>query len=88
MINMKENEDLEKLKNLAREIAKNEKKWEIIKELDDTIDFDYDWIHFESILTCRRINTIPYLELIKKMENKDLLKLLRKYVFEFMNNKS
>ena len=85
---MQENEDLEKLKNLAREIANNEKRWEIIKELDDAIDFEYDWIHFESVLACRRINTIPYLELIKKMENKDLLKLLRKYVFEFMNNKS
>jgi len=85
---MQENEDLEKLKNLAREIANNEKRWEIIKELDDAIDFEYDWIHFESVLACRRINTIPYLELIKKMENKDLLKLLRKYVFEFMNNKN
>jgi len=85
---MQENEDLKLLKELAKEIAKNGKKWEIIKEIDDALDFQYDWIHFESVLACRRINTIPYLELIKKMENKDLLKLLRKFVFESMNNKS
>jgi len=85
---MDENKDLKLLKELAKEIAKNKKKWEIIKEIDDAINFGYDSIHFESVLTYRRINVIPYLELIKKMENKDLLKLLRKFVFESMNNKS
>jgi len=85
---MQENENLEKLKKLAKEIANNEKRWEIVKEIDNMIDFEYDWIHFDSVLACRRINTLEYTELLKKLEDKDLLKLLRKYTLEFIFNKN
>jgi len=88
VINIQENENLEKLKKLAKEIANNEKRWEIVKEIDNMIDFEYDWIHFDSVLACRRINTLEYTELLKKLEDKDLLKLLRKYTLEFIFNKN
>jgi len=85
---MKEDEYLEKIKELAKEISVNRKKWEIITEIDNALDFEYDWTYFTSVLACRNINTIPYLELLKKLEDKDLLKLLRKYTLEFIFNKS
>ena len=85
---MKEDEYLEKIKELAKEISINKKKWEIVKEIDNALDFGYDWIHFTSVLVYRNINTTPYLELLKKLEDRELLKLLRKYTLEFIFSKS
>jgi len=92
VISMNDKEDLEIIKQLAKEIANNKNRWLIMKEINDMIDFEYDWIHFNSILAMYRVlnteNYPKYSKIFKKLENRELLKTLRKYVLEFVFNKS
>ena len=81
---MKEEEEPDLLKQLAKEIANNKNKWFIIKEINDMIETSYDKFHFMGILAKYGILKPEYFEIIKNLEDKSLLLILRKYIREIV----
>jgi adenylate kinase len=85
---MKEEKNIELLKQLAKDIAKHEKKWLIIKEINNMIDTHYDKYHFTGILAFYEILKPEYFAILEKLEDKELLSTLRKHIRETIFNTS
>jgi len=85
---MEKEEDLETIKKLAEDIAKHKKKWLIIKAIDDMLDTYYDKYYFSGILAKYGILKPEYFGIMEKLENRELLLKLRKYIREIVFNKS
>ena len=88
MINMVEEEELDILKQLANDIAKSNKKWIIIKEINNMIDTHYDKFYFAGILAYNNILKPEYFKIIEKLENRELLIALRKFIREIIFNRN
>jgi predicted molibdopterin-dependent oxidoreductase YjgC len=86
--NMKNEKNIELLKQLAKDIANNRNKWIIIKEINDMIDTHYDKYHFTGILAKYNVLKPEYFEVLEKLEDKELLSTLKKYIRETIFNKS
>jgi len=86
--NMEKEKDLELLKQIAKDIAKHKSKWLIIKEINNMLEGHYDKYHFSGILARYDILKPEYFEIIEKLENRELLLTLRKYIREIIFNKS
>jgi len=76
------------LEQLAKDITKNKNKWLIIKEIDNMLNSHYDKYHFSGILAKYDILKPEYHEILDELENRELLLTLRKYIREFIFNKS
>jgi len=76
------------LEQLAKDIAKNKDKWLIIKEIDNMLNSHYDKYHFAGILAKYNILKPEYFEILGKLEDRELLLTLRKYIREFIFHKS